>query len=443
MTGSAGPPLIINTDPSLNTAILKVGATLASCAVAGSYTWPGGPVSETWAWLVDGFVRPGSYVIAAGDAQIEADVALSATGLPPGIVRHVGPVPVTNTAPVAGQGALTFMVATGSATAPAAMAAPAMIAASATRLTVTPAAAPADGGSAITGYEVRFSADGGTTWGAAVAITGPGAAQTYTGFTSGAANQVSQTRAINAIGPGAWSPSSSAVTMPTPIFVGYAAQTGTGANLVADLTTLVTTTGGSGGPVQPDDVAIAVWGYASVNTDNVMTVNSAGWTKVVDDAQLNASRSANVGAAWKRMGATPDTSVDVAAPGLAAAGAALLVGVFRNVDPTTPFDVAPIITKNATSALANPGAITPTAPGALLWLALVGTGGNSSVTAINPPSGWTVSAQVQSVGSNRSWRMTTSRLAWTSGTVDPPAGTTGTTTSSDTGLALIAALKPY
>lgn len=104
------PPLVIVTQPSLYTPNLKVGATLASCAIAGSYTWPGGPVSESWSWLVDGAAKTGSYVIAAGDVQIEADVALSATGLSGAAPIHIGPIPVTNTAPVAVGGALHFTV---------------------------------------------------------------------------------------------------------------------------------------------------------------------------------------------------------------------------------------------------------------------------------------------------------------------------------------------
>jgi len=114
--GKTLPPLVIVTQPSLDTPNLKVGATLASCAIAGSYTWPGGPVTESWSWLVDGAAKTGAYVIAAGDAQIEAYVTLSATGLTGVSPIHLGPVPVTNSAPVSGQGSITIEVATGAAT---------------------------------------------------------------------------------------------------------------------------------------------------------------------------------------------------------------------------------------------------------------------------------------------------------------------------------------
>ena len=114
--GSPSISLVVNTAPSLDTPNLKVGATLASCAIAGAYTWPPGPVTEAWSWLVDGAIKAGSYVIAAGDAQIEAYVTLSATGLTGVSPIHIGPVPVTNSAPVSGQGTITIEVATGAAT---------------------------------------------------------------------------------------------------------------------------------------------------------------------------------------------------------------------------------------------------------------------------------------------------------------------------------------
>ena len=95
---NSGPQLVVNTRPSLNLALLKVGATLSACQVAGAYTWPGGAVSETsWAFFVDGAAVAGSYVILPGDVLIEADVTLSATGLAPGTIVSVAPATVQTT----------------------------------------------------------------------------------------------------------------------------------------------------------------------------------------------------------------------------------------------------------------------------------------------------------------------------------------------------------
>jgi len=90
------------------------------------------------------------------------------------------------------------------ATVPAAMAAPTLTPGD-TQITVARAAAPSNGGSAITSYDARRSTDG-TNW---TTITGIGTSQALTGLVNGTAYQV-QTRAVNAVGPGAWSPSATA-----------------------------------------------------------------------------------------------------------------------------------------------------------------------------------------------------------------------------------------
>ncbi len=73
--------------------------------------------------------------------------------------------------------------------------------------------APSANGSAITGYDVESSADNGTTWssGLTSALTSTATQATFTGLSSGT-SYVFQVAAINAIGEGAMSPASSAVT---------------------------------------------------------------------------------------------------------------------------------------------------------------------------------------------------------------------------------------
>lgn len=105
-------------------------------------------------------------------------------------------------------------VAAAAATVPAAMAAPTLTAGDG-QITVARAAAPNDGGSPITSYDARRSTDG-TTW---TTTTGLLASQAITGLTNGTAYQI-QTRAVNAVGAGAWSPSATA----TPV-AAAAAQT--------------------------------------------------------------------------------------------------------------------------------------------------------------------------------------------------------------------------
>lgn len=69
------------------------------------------------------------------------------------------------------------------------------------------AAAPADGGSPITSYDLRWSTDQ-ATWTTQTGIADP---QTVSGLAASTTYYV-QTRAVNAVGAGAWSPSGSAAT---------------------------------------------------------------------------------------------------------------------------------------------------------------------------------------------------------------------------------------
>ncbi len=64
--------------------------------------------------------------------------------------------------------------------------------------------APDDGGSAITGYELQYSSDGGTIWSEITEITET--SYSISPLTNGASYEV-QVRAVNAVGKGPWSPS--------------------------------------------------------------------------------------------------------------------------------------------------------------------------------------------------------------------------------------------
>ncbi len=110
-------------------------------------------------------------------------------------------------------------------TVPAAPTAPTLEAGNASlRVTWT---APDDGGSAITGYNLRHSADGGTPW---TPITSgiTGTSHTITGLTNGASYHV-QVRAVNAVGDGGWS--ESATEMPAIIISSTQTPAGTAATV--------------------------------------------------------------------------------------------------------------------------------------------------------------------------------------------------------------------
>lgn len=436
-----GLSLQVTTYPTINATLLVVGATLSTAAVAGTYVWPGGAVTETWAWLVDGASVAGSYVIQPGDVQIEADVTLTAPGLPAGTVLHVGPVSVQNSAPVAGDVTLTGTVAAGTATAPAAMAAP-TVTTTATRITITKAADPSNGGSAITDYDYRTSTDGGSTWSAWSALTSP---QTVAGFTPGSTTVQVQTRANNAVGKGATGTAASA-TMKVVTFVGYAKITGTGASMTIDMTTLLTDVGSPappGGAILKDDVIFVLAGWATSSTN--VDVQVTGYTEI-DDLFDGTTRAVNLAVAWKAQGATPDTSITSNASNSAGNGSAAMAMVMRYVDPTTPLDVAYVSgTHSATAAgnaLANSPPITPVSPGAFIVSYVAATG--DTTPAPLTISGMTKYGEAGMGGTSRGYRLAAAhKTDWVSGAFDPPAWTTSESAASDSWAAVTLAFKPY
>ncbi|MEM6421052.1 MAG: fibronectin type III domain-containing protein, partial [Pseudomonadota bacterium] len=96
------------------------------------------------------------------------------------------------------------------ATPPAQMAAPGLAVADQT-ITVTLAADPADGGSAITGRDLRYSTDQ-ATWTEQTGI----AASTDLAGLDPATTYFVQSRAVNAVGAGTWSAAASAATAALP-----------------------------------------------------------------------------------------------------------------------------------------------------------------------------------------------------------------------------------
>lgn len=439
--GSPSISLVVNTAPSLDTPNLKVGATLASCAVAGSYTWPGGPVSESWSFTVDDVAVATNYVIDVGDKIVVASVTLSATGLGSGYVLPVGPYIVQNSAPTAGDVSPTVTVVAGTATAPLQMAAPTLTS-TATRITITKAADPANGGSAITGYDFRYSTDGGTNWSTPAALTSP---QTVSGFTPGATGMLVQERANNAIGNGAWSTSAS-VNMNNITFVGYFRLGGTGATITLDFTGgIQTDTGGIGGAILQNDVIFVANGWATSATDQNPGVSTSGYTEI-DDLFITNTRAANLSLDWKAMGSTPDTSVDANGPNAAGNGGVAIALVYRYVDPTNPLDVAYVTAnhsaKGSGNALADPPSITPVSTGAAV-LTVVGATGDTTPASINAPSGPTTRAGQTNGGSSRGFRIGCADIAWTSGAYDQAAWTTSESAASDSWIAMAIALKPW
>ena len=374
---NSGPQLVVNTRPSLNLALLKVGATLSACQVAGAYTWPGGAVSETsWAFFVDGAAVAGSYVILPGDVLIEADVTLSATGLAPGTIVSVAPATVQNTVPHAANSASATVDVvpgdgSGDATYPAQMAAPSLTS-TATKITVTPAADPSDGGSPITGREYRYSTDAGGTWSVPAAISAP---VTIPGFNPGTVGVLVQTRAVNAIDadPNNWSTSASIntkiVTLVGHKTFGVPTSAGDKTVILTDLT------GGIASAPAADDLVECFMASGSVS-NRAIGETTGTYTTYMAKLYVNLTEDLNFYAAYKIMGAVPDTQLTVTNTLNGGDAAAVLIKVWRYVDPVNPVDVAVVVT-SGNNGQPVPGAITPAQPNAVISVVGAGAAGNA------------------------------------------------------------------
>lgn len=181
---------------------------------------------------------------------------------------------------------------------------------------------------------------------------------------------------------------------------------------------LTALTGGSDSAPVQNDYVVVTWSRG-FNSDINMALTSAGYTELAD-LYADDNTDANLGVYIKKMGAVPDTTVDVAAIG-AAFGGVLIAEVYRGVDLTTPMDVAVQTATGANSALANPPSITPVTTGAMIVTcgsagAQSGTGDNASNFA---SSDMTVFQTTFAAFTNGGM----GHRAWTSGAYDPAAWT--------------------
>lgn len=223
------------------------------------------------------------------------------------------------------------------------------------------------------------------------------------------------------------------------VFVGKASTGGTTAALTLPLTGL---TGGSSSSAQAGDLAVVV-AAQSDNTDFAMAMNTAGF---VEDAELwsNDTRQCNMGT-WHKILTSTDIStgsVEVKGSNDSQRGETAILHVWRNVDPTTPLDVAVQTATGINSALADPPSITPVTTGAVV-LGLTASTSDSSPTAFSTPADGTNFAQeINHGGSNRGGISTVRSLAWTGGAVDLAALTGGESVAFDSWAAVTLALRP-
>lgn len=202
-------------------------------------------------------------------------------------------------------------------------------------------------------------------------------------------------------------------------FIGYKAKNADGTTSF-DLTG--SWTGGIGGPLQENDVL-----FISSCADAQAVANPTGWTSL-----YNKANPTDIQLSWKRMGATPDTSIS---PIEESDGVSHVVLAFRGVDPTTAFDATRTVATGATG-MPNSPSITTVTPGA--WVLSIGYLDDDRDPTATAPTGFTKLVGHAQSGS-RSTQLWAYKEKATAGAEDPAVWTGAGTDEWD---ALSIALKP-
>lgn len=193
--------------------------------------------------------------------------------------------------------------------------------------------------------------------------------------------------------------------------------------------------------VQENDVVVVVTSISSTSNLNP-GVNTSGYAELAD-LYANDTRDANLSVSWKRMGATPDTTVEILGSGSGTIPVSAIVRVYRGVDTTTAIDVTTTTATNLNGSRANAPSITTVTNGAWV-LACMASTGDGTPTDFTGPSGMNNFIQEQGVVAGV--RSTITSLAdierATAGAYDPAALTGGESTSSDSWCACTVALRP-
>jgi hypothetical protein len=214
-----------------------------------------------------------------------------------------------------------------------------------------------------------------------------------------------------------------------------AGTTGTTSNLSFGLTTL---TGGTNSSPQAGDLVIVSFATNSADT-GLISYRISGYTQIANIQSVDTER-AQLQVGYKIMGSTPDTTVVITGgTGDVDQAAAVAVQVWRNVDPTTPFDVTRTISTSINTVDPNPPSITPVTSGAVI----VAAGGGGHATSGTFTSGDLTNFVTANGSDVHDVTVGMGSYTWTSGPFDPVLwGFTGTDSTNYAAAAVTMALRP-
>lgn len=187
-------------------------------------------------------------------------------------------------------------------------------------------------------------------------------------------------------------------------------------------------------------IVTAVTGSAAGNPAMAVTTPT-GYTALGQLNQSAVTADTSMNTSYKRMTATPDTSVTIPGTTNNAWGEAYSIQVFRGVDASTPMDTAAIPAGGTGTGRPDPDSITPVTTGA--WVVICGGGAAAAGANYTAPTNYTTNFLTAN-GADTTDAMVGSGYwtGWTSGPENPGAYTGGTTGANDSWTAYTIALRP-
>lgn len=222
------------------------------------------------------------------------------------------------------------------------------------------------------------------------------------------------------------------------IYVGGNTAEGTNSNITVSLTAL---SGGASSTAATNDVVIVAWGCVSTAAQTLTVISPTGYTYLFNALYADDNRDSNLRAAWKKMGATADTSVVLSNSGVSTNACWAAVHVWRNVHGTTPIDTTTQTATGTNTGQPDPPSITPATVGATVIAVYLGT--STTARAGEVATGFTnfVTASTADPGNSGGLALC-SQSDWVSGAVDPGTTAGWSTAGTDSWAAATIALRP-
>lgn len=360
----------VTTPPYLNPALLIVGNQIQTAFVGGVYSYSSAVTETVFQYTINGVAQSPTYVLQSGDTVAAAEVRLTATGISPYQVIYAEPTAITDFNYSTSDFEFVVPAGTADTTSPV-LSLPSATATSITLMDISVTTDETPGtlyyvvtasSTAPTGVQVKAGQDhtgaaGLNNGSYAVSTTG---AQSYTGVTyaTGTGRYIYfmhedlAGNKSNVVSSGPFGLNN------TITYLGETGNTGNGsATITVDLTPL---------SLQDGDYVLLDILTAS-NAARTCSPSTSGYTAITTKIDANGSSHDSASHQhYKFMTGTPDTSVVINTPGSSGTAHIARVRAYRNVNQTTPLDIAAVSTSGVNTVLANGGSVTPVTDNALI-----------------------------------------------------------------------------